>query len=169
MNTPTHAARIRFLLDFFSPSQREQWKSVPGDFRKSWARVGNLECEMTSPIAVLAMNLAEELNGTPRELWSESLLILDDIRDLVHYWILDSDFDYVLYKPELDEDGVFEDRSRDRIWNVLAQLCRDACRHAQLAGDPNRSTSLTTTRGTIQSYDFTLGPTGNRTQIDESV
>lgn len=116
------------LLAFFSQTQAEQWKQVPDEIKPIWVDFGEFATD--KPILLLAAVLVDHLNGVTAHLESPVPAILDEIRALLQYWMIDSPFRYVFSKrPDTDE--------RDRIWVTIQRLCAIALEELGEAARPS--------------------------------
>jgi len=123
-------AELKFLLTFFSRPQAEQWREVPVKFTPPVCmNVGEYETPTDKPILALAIVLVAHLNGVPAELHEDEDLLdlLDEIRDLVGNWMLETDYLDMFARVEVGDENML---SGYYIWRVLARLCKLALGHA---------------------------------------
>lgn len=116
MQTMKENKNIVFLLDFFSRPSYPDWPNVPDLRSPRKLNIGMAESDTDQPLLVLAIILSSLLNGHNLMLEERTLDVLDEIRVLLMWYMVES-----------VRDEIFQKRSQacdfDLIWRTLARLC----------------------------------------------
>ncbi|MET0552376.1 MAG: hypothetical protein ABW221_05025 [Vicinamibacteria bacterium] len=114
------------MMQLAAPGDR-RWHGLPSD--GPWLVDFDRACFVTNkPLLALASILVEHLNGAPSSLW-DVVDTLDDIRDLINCWMIESPFTDVFAAPTADDPWP---RHRDGIWRIVERLCNEALGSAAL-------------------------------------
>ncbi len=117
------ARGICWILRFFSQKIDEQWKQLPDEMEPVVFVLGDYYAPLDEPIRILAIILSERLGG-----WGEyfdvddpELDVLDDLRTLI-YWFMLEGRDEIFARPEEpDEESIIG--TVYMIWRVVRRLC----------------------------------------------
>ena len=116
---------LKFLIKFFSQTQREQWEQVPDEIPKVWVSTGDVDCPSDVPIRILALLFFSHLSGHGLVLEENTIDVLDEIRVLLEWYMLESNRDEIFTKRD-------ESNNLDYIWRTLARLCKLALQDVSL-------------------------------------
>jgi hypothetical protein len=106
---------IKLILELFAPDGQVRWDALPASTPR-WIAIGRSEFATDKPLLGLAAILAEHLNGVPSAFLDVGD-VLDDIRHLLSYWMIESPFTYIFARPASDEPHL-----HDGIWRILGRL-----------------------------------------------